>query len=150
MVKILPLENDDSIEALFEKAEQRIEYAVEGATIELTEEIVREMEKQGISRADLAQKLGAKASYITRILKGNHNFTLRKMVEVARALGCELRLHLQPDGADTCWHDYFATRVAVDASVVALQATPANVVEFDPGAKQYERSSSVTVPSALL
>jgi hypothetical protein len=36
---------------------------------------------------------------VTRIVSGRNNFELATMVKVARALGCEFRMHLQrPEG----------------------------------------------------
>jgi transcriptional regulator with XRE-family HTH domain len=132
-------------DALAENARNRIEYWVEGAAIELTENIVREMEKQGVNRATLADRIGAKAPYITRVLRGDHNFTLRKMVEIARALKCELRLHLQPDGAMTSWHDYVSEQPTTPASFINTR-TPSFKCPIIP-MKFAEGSDSLIIPT---
>lgn len=47
------------------------------------------MKKEGVSKADLARRLGKSRAYVTKILQGNTNFTLDSLVQIARALGSE-------------------------------------------------------------
>jgi transcriptional regulator with XRE-family HTH domain len=94
---------DREIQAAMEAARQTHEYRAEGASIEFTEKILAQMEAKGINRAALAKKIGANPAYITKILRGDTNFTLDTMVKIAHALDCEFRSHLQPDGAKTQW-----------------------------------------------
>src|SRR5262245_42692406 len=81
---------------LFQQAEQHEDYWVTGAIVEFTESLVREMERQGITRVELARRLGATPAYVTKILRGKANCTLATMVRLARALGGELRVELTP------------------------------------------------------
>jgi len=83
-----------SFSTLFAAAQQHDEYWTERASLEFTEELTRWMEQQGLSRKDLAEKIGSSQAYITKILKGNVNFTLASMVKLTRALGAELRIEL--------------------------------------------------------
>jgi transcriptional regulator with XRE-family HTH domain len=60
------------------------------------------MERRQISRAELAQSIGTSQPYISKVLKGNVNFTLSSMVKLSRALGLRVRIRLEPgDGAAT-------------------------------------------------
>jgi ribosome-binding protein aMBF1 (putative translation factor) len=86
--------NPNSFSELFQQAEQHEDYWVAGAIIELTEGVVREMERQSISRTELARRLGATPAYVTKILRGKVNFTLATMVRLARALDAELHVQL--------------------------------------------------------
>lgn len=79
---------------LFEEAERHEDYWVAGAILEFTEDVVREMERQGVTRTELAQRLGTTPAYVTKILRGKVNFTLATMVRLARALEAELRVQL--------------------------------------------------------
>ena len=79
---------------LFQEAERHEDYWVTGAILDFTEGVVREMERQGLSRAELARRLGATPAYVTKILRGKGNFTLGTMVRLARALGAELSIGL--------------------------------------------------------
>lgn len=79
---------------LFQQAEQHEDYWLAGAILEFTESVVREMERRGMTRTELAQRLGATPAYVTKILRGQVNFTLATMVKLARALDAELSVQL--------------------------------------------------------
>ena len=83
-----------SFSALFAAAQGQDEYWTERASLHFTEELTRWMEQQGLSRKDLAERIGSSQAYITKILKGNVNFTLASMVKLTRAMGAELRIEL--------------------------------------------------------
>jgi len=79
---------------LFQQAEGHEDYWVAGAILEFTEDVVQEMERQGITRTELARRLGATPAYVTKLLRGKVNFTLATMVRLARALDAEVRVQL--------------------------------------------------------
>ncbi len=85
---------------LFQEAEQHEDYWVAGAILEFTENLVREMDHQGITRTELARRLGATPAYVTKILRGKVNFTLATMVRLARALEGELHVQLTGRGGE--------------------------------------------------
>ena len=86
--------------SIFTEAEKSPAYRVERAVLDFTEDIVARMDREGVSRVELARRIGCSPAYVTKILRGTTNFTLESMVRVATALGCEFRTHLQPNGAD--------------------------------------------------
>jgi cyanate lyase len=88
----------DSFEELFQRAEERPSYWVELAKLEFTEEMLARLKELGINKSEFAARLGAKPAFVTRLLSGRNNFTLETMVRVARALECEFRCHLRPNG----------------------------------------------------
>ena len=79
---------------LFQEAEKHEDYWVAGAILEFTEDVVREMERQAITRTELALRLGATPAYVTKLLRGKVNFTLATVVRLARALNVELHVQL--------------------------------------------------------
>lgn len=81
---------------LYRDAESHEDYWIAGAIQEFTEMIFLTMERKGISRSELARRLGTSPAYVTKILRGNANFTLATMVKLARALGADLRVGLEP------------------------------------------------------
>lgn len=87
-----------SFHELYQEAEQAEAFWVAGAILELTEEVVRRMGEQGVSRSELARRLGTSPAYVTKLLRGNANLTLATMVRLARALESELHCHLTPAG----------------------------------------------------
>jgi len=44
------------------------------------------IQKEGINKVQLAKKIGVSKSYISQILNGNFNYTLKKMIELSLAL----------------------------------------------------------------
>jgi transcriptional regulator with XRE-family HTH domain len=54
------------------------------------------MEVNGVSRSELARRLGVSPAYITKVLRGNVNFTLDSMVRLVRAAGGEVSLQVAP------------------------------------------------------
>jgi transcriptional regulator with XRE-family HTH domain len=85
-----------SFSALFSAAQAHEEYWTERVILEFTEELTQWMELRGVSRKELAERIGSSQPYITKVLKGDVNFTLATMVKLARALGAELRIQLSP------------------------------------------------------
>jgi len=83
-----------SFPELFQRAEEHEDYWLAGAILKFTENVVREMERQGLTRTELAQRLGATPAYVTKILRGKVNFTLATMVRLARALNSEVHVQL--------------------------------------------------------
>ena len=81
---------------LYQEAEASDDYWLAGAVQDFTEEIFGLMERKGVTRSELARRLGTSPAYITKILRGNANFTLATMVRLARALGADLRVQLTP------------------------------------------------------
>jgi plasmid maintenance system antidote protein VapI len=79
---------------LFHEAEQHEDYWRAGAIVEFTEGLVREMDRQSVTRTELARRLGTTPAYVTKILRGKVSFTPGTMVRLARALGGELHVQL--------------------------------------------------------
>lgn len=62
-------------------------YAGEELTFDITEEILIAMEEKGINKAQLADRLGKSKSYVSQILSGARNMTLRTLSDVCFAIG---------------------------------------------------------------
>lgn len=100
----------EQIQAALSQARETHEYRAEGASIEFTNAMVNRMRETGVSRSELARKIAVNPAYISKILRGETNFTLDTMVKIAAALECEFRCHLQPSGAKSQWLDVYSTR----------------------------------------
>ena len=72
------------------------EYQQERAIYEVTELLETEMDVQGVSRSQLAKKLGRSKSWVTQLLDGDKNKTIRTLADVFAVLGCEYRSFTQP------------------------------------------------------
>lgn len=85
-----------SFNDLFQDAEQHEDYWVAGTVLELTEAVTEMMESAGVSRSELARRLGTSPAYVTKLLRGNTNFTLLTLHRLAKALEADLRIELVP------------------------------------------------------
>lgn len=63
------------------------EYWVEEIQNELYRQVIEYMEKHDFNQNQLAEKWGFSKGYISQILNGNCNFSLKKLVELSLALG---------------------------------------------------------------
>ncbi len=61
-------------------------YELYGVLLDVTEGIVKRMIEQNVRRTDLAERLGTSRAYITKLLDGQENMTLKTLVRVANAL----------------------------------------------------------------
>lgn len=87
-------------------------YAREAAMVDASELIARALEQAGMSRADLARRLGVSRGEVTARLKGERNITVRTLAETLHVLGVRLVLDtagVEPDRRkrDHAWR--FAT-----------------------------------------
>jgi transcriptional regulator with XRE-family HTH domain len=85
---------------LLTEAERDDEYWVEAAKIDFAVELNRAREAAEISKSELARRLGTSKAYITKVLRGDTNFTIETMVRVARAVGAFLHLHVDENQVD--------------------------------------------------
>jgi len=88
------IERSELFNTLFSEAEERNEFHAAGVKIEIAEQIFRMMEKRNMTQADLARKLGKNRAYVSKILKGNTNFTIETLVLIARSLEAEWNFQL--------------------------------------------------------
>jgi plasmid maintenance system antidote protein VapI len=105
-------DNLERYDRMFKEARQTVDYWVSVPIDDFTEDICRLMDEQGVSRAELARRLGTSRAYITKLLGGNANFTLETMTKVAMALGAAIHVHVAPQDATVRWKDESASDVA--------------------------------------
>ncbi len=105
----------NSIEILrkeMETAESEPDFVYEQLLLDVNERILTAMERAGVRKADLAERLGTSRAYITKLLGGPENLTLKTLVKVAMALNSkvELRIHeIAPDA-----HEAIESFLAMD------------------------------------
>lgn len=76
--------------------EDQMLYEEERLVLEVTEAICELMQKQGIKRSALARKLGFDKSYITQILDGSSNMTLKTIANIFAALDSRAKINTYP------------------------------------------------------
>ena len=75
--------------------EARRLYEEERLILWTTEEIAGAMVDQGISRADIAERLGTSRANVTQLLSGSRNMTLRSLARLAHACGMRAAIHFE-------------------------------------------------------
>jgi transcriptional regulator with XRE-family HTH domain len=83
-------------EVLMEDPEFRRLLAIEALVAEASEVIARLMAEQHVSKADLARRLNKSRAWVTQLLSGKTNMTVRTLADVMYTLGAELKLQAQP------------------------------------------------------
>lgn len=78
------------LQSKLRKSAGRVGYEMERFLIGINEEIVAQLEANGITRTELARRLDVDKSYVTRLLNGMPNVTLKTLVSVASALDCRM------------------------------------------------------------
>ena len=85
-----------SFKELLSEARERDTYWAASMILDFTEGLHKTMEANGITRSDLARRLSVSPAYITKVLRGNVNFTVDSMVRLIRAAGGEVRVQVVP------------------------------------------------------
>jgi transcriptional regulator with XRE-family HTH domain len=70
--------------------------SIEALVAEASEVIARLMAEQNVSKADLARRLNKSRAWVTQLLSGKANLTIRTLAEVVYALDAEVKIHAQP------------------------------------------------------
>lgn len=117
------------------------EFLTEGLLLEVNENICELMGEQDISRAELARRLKWRRSSVTKMLQGNHNISIGRLMKVAIALGCvltapqfvPLESHLQlatEPSADTESEDYRALGFSGHAVIRGVEFRRIEIEEY--------------------
>src|SRR5947199_10431683 len=67
--------------------ENRREFIKESLAFDATELVSELMEKEDISKADLAKRIGKSRAYVTQLLSGARNMTLHTLADLSLAIG---------------------------------------------------------------
>jgi len=71
-------------------------FAEEAAMIDASELIAEALERSGMTRTELAERLQVSKSEITARLAGERNITVRNLARTLYVLGVNLELHIAP------------------------------------------------------
>ena len=88
--------NIDSLRDKLNAARNTFEYRLERVLFGLSEEISSQINAQGLTRTEFARRLDASPAYVTKILNGYQNVTVKSLLKISDALGTELSVTLSP------------------------------------------------------
>jgi len=84
----------------FSRAEARA-YAREELIYNVTEELLVQMEELGVTKLELARRLGKSRSYVTQMLSGARNMTLGTLSDICFELGVSPQVGFGVEAAET-------------------------------------------------
>jgi transcriptional regulator with XRE-family HTH domain len=120
------------------------DYELEWLLLDLNEAITNGMDRARLSRAQLAERLGTSRAYVTKLLDGQENMTLKTLVRVANALEMKVDTRFIP--REQAARPAKKTRVKTD---VRQPAQSAKKVALPPrGATKRSPASKSTKPPA--
>ena len=110
-----------SFKQLFEEAQRHDDYWVSTAILDFTEDLYRLMQEKKITKSELARRIKTSPAYITKVLRGNANFTLKTMIRLTRAVGGNLHIQVAPDEREVQWiEDFELNQLAICARAVTI------------------------------
>lgn len=92
-----------SFKTLIETSKQRNSFWFETAKLDFSVELNRMFKRCGMTQAELANRIDSSPAYITKIFRGDTNFTIETMVKLARAVDGELQIQITPKNIKTQW-----------------------------------------------
>jgi transcriptional regulator with XRE-family HTH domain len=104
----------DKYEKFLVSTRESLEYWTEVGILDFTEDLCALMDRNNVSRTKLANLIGNSPAYITKVLRGDVNFTLATMTKLAHALNAVVHVHLSPEGAIVHWKDEIESPKDVD------------------------------------
>lgn len=63
--------------------------------LEVTEALSAAIEERGLTRSEVAKRLGKTKGFVSQLLAGGRNLTLRTVADIADAIGISLRLAVE-------------------------------------------------------
>lgn len=72
------------------------EYRLEKALFEVSEKVALLIDEKDIAKTELAKNMGVAPAYITKILRGNPNLTIKSLLKIADGLDSELVIDFTP------------------------------------------------------
>lgn len=99
---------------------------IEYKKLTIIEELLRYLKSEGISRTELADRMGVAPSRITKLLNGAENLTIGTLVRAGKAVGADLQQTFVPQGQYGHWMR--ATRIrSTGDKCISLELTPTKV-----------------------
>lgn len=82
-------------------------FCQEQAKLEFVGGITRLMNAKGVNNAMLAERMETSPAYVTKVLRGDANFTIDSMVKITHALGGRIHIHVADAEASVRWLEHF-------------------------------------------
>jgi transcriptional regulator with XRE-family HTH domain len=131
-------------EWLRDSPERERVFAQERLIVSVAEAVWEQLEERGITQAEIANFLGKSKAYVSQILDGSRNMTLRTLSDLAFALGGEIDIHFKQKLEAEGWCTTSASANSRGSSVSALFALDVG----HEAANEWETATNVSAPHA--
>jgi transcriptional regulator with XRE-family HTH domain len=84
----------NSFADLWTDLESTEQFQEEKSILEFSLQLHQLMESRGITKKDLAESMGVSQAYITKVFRGNANFTIASMIKLVNAVNGKLTIHV--------------------------------------------------------
>lgn len=88
---------------LLKRAKQSPQYWVSKITLDFANTLAAMLKAKGMSKKALAERIGASPAYVTKVLRGDANYTVETMVKLAMAVDARVEVRLLPRESGA-WH----------------------------------------------
>src|SRR6266480_1905685 len=96
-------------------------YAQESLIVDVAEEIWAALAEAKMTKADLAARLGKSKAFVTQVLNGSRNMTLRTLADISSALGRKACIQLRDRHAGDVWESIPVALVSPRQLVAATE-----------------------------
>lgn len=97
-------------------------FLTEEAKIGFAVSLERQMEQERVSQADLARRMRKTPAYISKVLRGDANLTIKTMVGLVSAVNGTLHLHVAQNHADVRWTEVLSFPETTQSDEDAMSA----------------------------
>ena len=119
-----------SFKKLLNHAKEQDSYWVERAKISYSIAFNRFFEKKGITQSELAENIGTSSAYITKVFRGDSNFTIETMVKLARSVEGELHIDIVPPKGKEEWNEIISQNQQPQSDVATVWLNKAENKEY--------------------
>ena len=119
----------DQLKQLYGSVLKSLGYKVERNKNQFASQLEHMMLLDDINRKAMAERAGCSPAYITKVLRGDANFTIESMTRLADAANAELCLHLTKKGMTTRIFDVYES-VNVRSEPVITEDELASVLSW--------------------
>lgn len=130
----------DFFEQAFRQLEEDPEARSNRIRIEIAEQIYLAMQRQNVTRSELAASLGKSRSYVSMLLRGTENLTIQTLDRIAGALKCELRMQFEDASTPMSWSSFLGSKP---------RRNDAMFTEFKKSGRTMEQPPAPTRPHLL-
>jgi|APCry4251928276_1046603.scaffolds.fasta_scaffold410068_2 transcriptional regulator with XRE-family HTH domain len=127
----------ESFNDLFQRAQKTDSYWAEKIILKFTNQLYRLLKNKNLSKKEFAEKIGTSQAYITKVLRGDANFTIETMVKLTRALDGSLEIQVMPKEENVAWYKVISDRKKqvrqAESWAVECQETPCSIEEGNNG-----------------